>query len=305
MKRWFRLPFKSFLLGGVVLFTARTVWAAACCGGASAAPAVISGDDRALITSSYSFTEVAVDNVDAHGVWHKWDQHQQVQTFRLEGAHLISDRWQAGFTLPVVKRSHVKQTHEGLGDVAASLGYEYLTDWDYNPYRPKGIGFLQLTLPTAKARAESENGGLDSEGNGFFALGVGTLLTKIVGTYDLFATLEAHRSFQKKFSNAQMSGTLKPGSGGSLGLGAGYNLKDWRFGAAVTWTYEDAVKIDGPSPSPGAVERFATGVLSLGYLIEDEWTGTLSYADQTLFGNPVNTSLGKTLSLGLQKRWAR
>lgn len=298
MKLWSLLLF-SFILAP------QFSWAAACCGGGFAAPSIIVGDDKAQITTSYSFTEVAIDNVDSRGIWRKWDEHQQVQTFRLEGAHIVSDRWQTGFTLPIVQRSRMNQNYSGLGDVSASLGYEYLPDWDYNPIRPKGIGYLQFTLPTGKSRAESEVGGLDSRGNGFWAVGLGTLLTKAIGRYDVFSSLEVHRSFAKGVSNSQIQGTLEPGFGGNFGIGGGYNLSSLRFGGSVTWTYEDPIDIRGNTSSNGLPERYATAVVSTSYLASDEWAGTLIYSDQTIFGTPVNTSLGKTVALTIQRRWGR
>ncbi len=298
-------PWLASLFSLVFLLPGSLSWGAACCGGGFAAPSIIAGDDKAQLTTSYSYSEVVVDNVDSSGVWRKWDTHQQVQTFRLEGAHLISDRWQAGATIPVVQRSRLDQNYSGLGDVSGALGFEYLPDWDYNPLRPKGIGYLQLTLPTGKSRAESEVGGLDSRGNGFWALGIGTLLTKAIERWDLFSTVEIHRSFDKQVSNSQINGTLNPGFGGNFGLGAGYNTAFWRFGSSITWTYEDPINIRGSTNVDGSIERYATGILSASYLASNEWAGTISYSDQTLFGSPVNTSLGRTVALVLQRRWGR
>lgn len=297
MKLWLIL-LSNFILSKQAL-------AAACCGGGLSAPSLIVGDDRAQLTSSYSFSEVVVDNVDSKGVWRKWDHHQQIQTIKIEGAHLISDRWQMGFSLPLMKRTLLDESYSGVGDTSLSLGYEYLPDWNYHPLRPKGMSYLQLTLPTGKARAESDVGGLDSRGNGFWSLALGTLLTKIFGKYDALLTAQIHHSFSKKFSNSQAQGVLNPGFGGSFGLGGGYNLKSWRLGTGLTWAYEDPVNIEGSSPSQGSFERYATGALSITYLYNTHWTGTMSYSDQTLFGDPVNTSLGRTVALQLQHRWER
>ncbi len=278
---------------------------AACCGGGFAAPSIITGDDRAQLTSSLSYSEVVIDNVDASGIWRTWDEHQKVQTLKLEGARIISDRWQWGLSVPVVNRSRLSQNFSGLGDVNASLAYEYLRDWSYNPYRPKGIGYLQLTLPSGKSRAESEIGGLDSRGNGFWALGVGTILTKAVARWDLFSSFEIHRSFNKSVSNSQMNGYLKPGYGGNFGIGAGYNTASWRFGSSLIWTYEDPIDIRGETNTDGSLERYATAAASASYLWNSEWAGTLSYSDQTVFGSPSNTSLARSLSFVFQKRWPR
>lgn len=304
MKRTLVSFFSFFLVG--ILFSAKAK-AAACCGGGFAAPSIIAGDDKAQLTTSYSETKVVVDNVDTQGFWRKWGTHQQVQTFKIEGAHIFWDRFQAGLSIPVIQRSREGLKYSGLGDISTSLGYEYLPDWDYNPYRPKGIGFLQLTLPTGKSKADSEVGGLDSRGNGFWALGLGSLLTKTWAKFDSFASFELHRSFGKDVSNSQFSGKLEPGYGGNLGIGLGYNVKDYRLGYSITWTYEDAVKtrsISGTGNN-GSIERYATGVLNASYMANDEWSGTFSYSDQTLFGSPVNTSLGRSVALQVQRRWGR
>lgn len=298
MKPWYLLPFS-------LLLSAEAALGAACCGGGIAAPAMIAGDDRAQLTSSYSFTEVAVDSVDSRGIWRKWEHHQRVETFRVEGAHLLSDRWQAGFSLPVIRRSRLEQTYTGLGDVSATLAYEYLPDWDYHPIRPKGTGFLQLSFPTGKARAESDVGGLDSRGNGFLSVGLGTLLTKAMGPYDLFTLAEIHRSMPKDVANTSVKGTLRPGYGGTLTLGAGYNFWAWRIGPSLSWTYEDPVELRGDVSSSGTLERYTTAALALSYLPSDAWAGTLTYSDQTLFGSPLNTSLGRSFALQVQRRWGR
>lgn len=296
----------SFSFSGFVLLTLpQVVWGAACCGGGFAAPSIISGDEKAQITTSYSLTEVTINNVDSRGIWRKWDEKQQVMVMQLEGAHLISDRWQMGMALPVIQRSHFNEQHSGLGDVSVSLGYEYLTNWDYNPLKPKGIGFIQVTLPTGRSKAESEIGGLDSRGNGFWSLGVGTLLSKTIGAFDVFGIANVRHSFSKSISGRYVQGTLQPGWGGSVGVGAGYNIKAFRVGTSLTWFYEDPIDIEGPTTYLGSVERYATAMFSISYLSSTQWATTVSYLDQTLFGAPINTSLGRTISVLVQKKWNR
>lgn len=299
------LTLKSNFLLLALLFS-QQAFSAACCGGGVSAPSIIAGDDKAQVSFQYSFTSVVIDNVDPDGIWRKWENHQQVQTTRIEASHLISDRFQAGISVPMIQRKLNKETHSGLGDVSLTAGYEYLPDWDYNPYRPKGIGFLQITTPTGKSRAESEVGGIDSRGIGFWAVGIGTLLTKTIADWDAVGIFEIHHSFHKTVSNSQIDGTLKPGYGGTANLGFGYNTKNFRYGTSVAWTYEDPIDLeDNSSPFTGSIERYATGMLTVSYLASDEWLASVSYADQTLFGSPVNTSLGKTASLSLVRKWGR
>lgn len=296
----------SFLfLFSVTLLASATAGAAACCGGGVASPSLIAGDHRAQLGTSVSHTEILVHSVDTKGYWHRWKQRQQVQVLRLEGAQLLSDRTQAGFSLPVFRRTRDEETSGGLGDLSSSWGYEYLTDWDYHPWRPRGWGYLQAVLPTGRSKAESELGGLDSRGNGFWAVGAGTLLTKAWTRWDALLSFDLHRSFEKSVSTSQIQGKLRPGWGGNLGLGAGYNTKFLRWGGSLTWTYEDPIAIDGLSPSEGSLERYATALASVSYTANPEWSTTLSYTDQTLFGSPVNTSLGRGLQVQFQRRWER
>jgi hypothetical protein len=285
------------------LTVARSAWPAACCGGGFAAPALISGDDRAQLTASYGYSEIA-DDVGADSLWRRREGQELSQTFKLEAAHIFRDRWQAGAGIPLVKRSRAGESSTGLGDIAATLGYEYLPDWDYSPWRPKGLGFIQLTAPSGRSINESDAMyQLDARGRGFWAIGAGTLLTKIIGKWDLFSSLEAHRSFARHFANASAQGTLRPGFGGSLGFGAGYNLTALRFGGGITWTYEDPVDVSGTLNSLGSPQRYATASLSASYLMRDDLAVT--YTDQTWFGSPANTTLGRGALLLLQKRWPR
>ncbi len=298
-------PLIPLLFSFSLLLFSSPGFGAACCGGGFAAPSIIAGDEKALLTLSASQSEVTTD-VHTNGLWKKREEAEDIQTLKIEGAHLLSDRWHAGFSLPLTKRNRAQQVASGFGDLNTSLGYEYLPDWDYNPLRPKGVGFLQLTIPTGRSIYESENPlGLDSQGRGFWALGMGTLLTKTWSKLDAFANFEIHRSFDKSLDHDGVQGTLKPGWGHTLGMGAGINTTNFRFGSSLTWMEEGAVNLVGSQNSSGAAQRYATGALSVSYLANDEVAGTLSYSDQALFGSPSNTSLGQTLSLQLQRKWAR
>ena len=103
-----------------------------------------------------------------------------------------------------------------------------------------------------------------------------------------------------------VSGSIEPGFGGNFAVGCGFNLKDWRFGSSITWTVEEPVKIVEPSQTIlGGLERYATTALTVSLTSSDEWTETLNYTDQTWFGSPLNTSLGKGLAFQVQRRWLR
>jgi hypothetical protein len=294
-----------FSLGLLALLSPLPSFAAACCGGGFAAPALIVGDDFAKVTASYAYSSV-VSDVGADAYWRKLAADESSETLKLDAARVFWDSWQAGLSLPLVRRRKAGQSSTGLGDATASLGYEYLPDWDYNPWRPRGLGYLQLTAPTGKSVDEASAAfQLDSRGRGYWAAGLGTILTKIWGSWDAFVSLEGHRSFSREFRNEQFQGILHPGYGGAWGLGGGWNASALRLGASLTWSYEDPVGVTGTVTSPGSPQRFATAAVSASYLLSDLWAGTLTYADQTRFGAPTNTTLGRGVTLLVQRRWER
>lgn len=303
MNSWLSKSFSALLVLSVLV--PDSAGAAACCGGSFAAPSIIAGDDRAQLTASMGVTEVKINAVDADGVWYDSSPHQEVKSLKFEGAHIFRESWQAGFSAPLLSRSFNGKSATGLGDLSLDLGYEALPEWDYSVYRPRGIVFLQLNLPTGPTKMESA-GGLDNRGSGFWALGVGTVLTKTFGRWDFLSSLRVHRSFAKRVTVAKSQGEAEPGFGGDLGIGAGYSPKAaWRLAGGITWSYEDPVIFRGRETLEGGPERYATASLSVNHMDGEEWAETISYVDQTLFGAPVNTSLGIGVMFQVQRRWGR
>lgn len=303
-KQSLRLLF-SFLISFSAALVSSNTLGAACCGGGFAAPALIVGDDKAQFTTSYGYSHVVTD-VGADALWRKRTTAEASETFKAEAAHIFYDRWQAGLSIPVVRRSRAAESFSGLGDLSGTIGYEYLPDWDYSPLRPKGLAFLQLVLPTGRSINEASSvHQLDARGRGFWSLGIGTILTKVRGRWDLYSSLDVHRSFATSYNNATSQGTLHPGYGGGLGFGAGFNLAALRLGGGLLWSYEDPVDATGTLTSRGSPQRYANASLSASYLLQNEWATTLTYFDQTTFGRPLNTSLGRGVIFYLQKRWLR
>ena len=245
-------------------------------------------------------------DVNADGVWSHRDQPENSQTLRLEGARIFLDRWQAGFSAPLITRERYGQKSSGLADLQLMLGYEALPDWDYNPYRPKAVIFTSVLVPTGKSTFEADdNYGLDSRGQGFWALGVGALLTKGFRKWDFNTSVEAHRSFSKRVSKNGFDGTLIPGWGGTATLGAGYNENNLRLGFSLASTYEDPIRAEGNLNSDGAIKRWTTTSLLVSYRLDEDWACTGAFSDQSWLGSPSNTSLSQSASVLLQKKWSR
>ncbi|MFZ4713698.1 MAG: hypothetical protein ACOYL6_08305 [Bacteriovoracaceae bacterium] len=282
--------------------------AASCCGAGFTIPSIITSDDKAQIAGIYTHSKVDTD-VSVDGKWRKRNEDDRTDIFKLEGAHIIDDRWQTGLSIPFQKRTRSgsnANTSDGFGDITSQIGYEYLPDWNYNPYRPKGIGYMSLIFPTGRSIYESKDGsGIDSRGRGFWGVGMGTILTKTWTYLDANLNMEIHQSFQKQVDNQNVKGTIQPGKGGSLAIGSGFNWHDMRLGGLINWVYEEGINVKGTPSSQGHFTRYANGTVVFSYLLPNNSTISVSYTDQTQFGSPLNSSLSKSVTLFFQKRWER
>jgi hypothetical protein len=296
----------SFALVLLCLFICGTeAEAASCCGGGFSSPSIITGDERATLSSELSYATVTTE-VSSGGIWQTRSSPESLESLKLQGAHIFSDRFQIGASLPVIRRTRAASSSSGIGDTAFNLGFEVLPEWEFSEWRPRGVSYLTLVIPTGRSIQDaSESLQLDARGRGFWSLGLGTTLTKVLGTFDLVSAIEGHKSFAKSVSTAESQSELTPGFGGSLLVGAGFNFKDARIGASLTANYEDAVETRGPIASSGAPSRFATFTLSASRMLGDDWAAAVAYSDQHLFGAPINTSLLEGFSLSVQRRFAR
>ncbi len=280
---------------------------AACCGGAGALPSLITGDEKSFISSTLLQSNVHT-RVSQSGVWRHQKSLDETQTMRLDFARIFRDRFQYGFSLPVTSRKTEldrSKTSSGWGDFAAQAGYEYLTDWDYHPWRPRGVGYVNLTAPTGTSKYETLEQS-EIRGKGFYSAGVGTVLTKQWIKWDALIGAELRQGFSRSFQSGVFSGTVDPQWGRTLTIGGGYHVGSVRIGSLIAWVDEDKKVISSSEGLPDEEpEKFATGTMSITYSANPEWSGILSYSDQTIFGEPSNTTLSKTWLISLQKRWSR
>lgn len=303
-KKKSRILLFSFLF----IFVSQKSWGAPCCGAGFTIPSIITSDDKAQLAASYNYARIHAD-VFTNGDWRRRQEKDVTETYKLEGAHIFNDRYQVGVSVPYQKRVREgaqADSSAGFGDISFQLGYEYLPDWDYNPFRPKGIGYLSLITPTGRSIYESEDGsGIDARGRGFWGLGLGTVLVKKWGAWDANSNFEAHYSFPKEVNNSTTRGKVIPSYGGSAAVGGGYNWNKFRLGGLLNWFYEGPTDVTGTTPSEGTLKRYAVGSVLGSYLIQENQSLIVSYSDQTLFGSPLNTSLSKSVTIFFQQRWAR
>lgn len=297
-----RIQFFSFvILAALVFFYSNLSRAASCCGGGLSLPGLIVGDDQRLFSVTTSASQLREESL-ANGDWLSYSKPRTSQSLQMSVAQLLSDRWQLGVSSQLMRNdqniSGVDQSNVNFGDTSIFVGYEALPEWDYSAWRPRGYTFLQLVAPTGQSTESAIRRGTGVTGRGYWSAGPGVVLTKILGRWDAVASSEVHASVPRTENGAR----LAPDPGASAMLGAGYNLGNYRLSSSLTLNYEGPIRGDG-EPSP--FQRYTTAMFAATYSVKDDVSVSLSYADQTLFGEPVNSALNRTVALAVSKRWAR
>ncbi len=304
---------RSSFLGLFALIFSQISEAAPCCGGTANIPSLISGDDSAQLTTSILSSQVIAEAPVGGGIkYRKSNDNESARTIKIDAATLLSDRWQAGISLPMTQRSRNRGSSEasatGLGDISVNLGFEALPDWTYSPWRPKGIVFLTTTFPTGGSIYDAkELFRVDSRGRGFYSISAGLLLLKTWGAWDTSLVMEAHRPLSRTIKNELGELNLKPGWGtsGNFSLGVSPLNGDFRIGISMAPSFEAPVATEGLVSGQGEKVNLWTAATQLSYMANENLSMSLTYSDQTLIRASDNTALNRSVAFLIQKRWER
>jgi hypothetical protein len=304
---------RFFLFFAGLVISSEVAFAAPCCGGTANIPSVISGDDRTQFTTTLISSQVVADALVGGGIKNrKANDTETAQTLRMDAATLLSDRWQAGLTIPMTRRYRARGENRvssvGLSDVSFNLAYELVSDWTYTVWRPKVITFVSMIFPTGGSIYDAkELYRIDSRGRGFYALSTGAILIKSWGVWDASLVLEAHRPFSRTISNELGELYLKPGLGasGSVAVGVSPVNTDLRIGLSLNSTYDSPMSTEGVISGSGEKIYLWTPSAQVSYLANEFLSMSLLYSDQTLIRRSENTALNRSVSFLVQKRWER
>lgn len=304
MDEYLNKLFRKYSFSLLVLSSGRTALGAPCCGANFALPGIITAEDtRAQFSMSATESRVHAD-VTSAGEWIRRKESDRTRTLRLEASHLVGELSQIGIGLPIIQRSSAGEDSQGLGDLSLMAGHEFLSDWDYNPWRPKGIAFLTVLAPTGRSLYDGNSDAASgAKGRGLWGAGAGLILTKTWSRWDAMLSTEAHRFEPRKVAIGERSRTLLPGDGLSAQLGTGYSVQQTRFGIMAQWQYEQATRIRGEDNSEATPRRLSTLSLMLGQQIATWHSLQVVYADQTWLSSPSNTQLTRSMTLFWQYRW--
>ncbi|MBS1984524.1 MAG: hypothetical protein JST16_10160 [Bdellovibrionales bacterium] len=271
----------------------------------------MTGDDRAQVGLSLANGFVVADPpVGGLPVFRNSATNEQIQTTTLAGAYRLSDRFQLGAEVPVVRRaravSGVNYSKVGLGDLRASLGFELLPETYYSVWRPKGFAYLQLLAPGGKSIHDTTDPyQLDASSLGVWGLAAGVQFLKAWGSFDVLAAAQLQSFFAQSFRGPDGDFRLGAGWGGSFLVGAGYSPggSDWRLGLSVGPSYQAAQSYSGARTGTVDEKLVWNPTFQLSWMPSSAWSLSASYTDQTLLGPVHNVLLTRSVAMSIQHRW--
>ncbi len=310
------IHFVTFLLLVAIGFLLPSgCWASACCARSSAAPTLILGEDQAQLSFGASVGNVvALADSEGAAIFGGPGKTDKTQTYRLEGALLLSDRYQVGGSFSLVQHQVAQngsQDHSiGTGDTRMSAAYEFMPLWSYSKWKPQGFIFSVVTLPTGGSVYEAQSPfASDVTGNGFYSISIGSIFVKHWAFFDAFLMPEIHYSFPRTFQTSSNKFQVFPGFGGSIGFGVGVSPGggNLRMGLRIQPRLDQPRAIPTlDSPFEGSLHVGNCDVgFDLSYLISASDTAMMSYVDQTLLGPAMNSNLTRNFSVNFQHRWER
>jgi hypothetical protein len=301
-----------------LFFIHSSAQAAPCCAGSTALPALITGDEAKNFNFALSYGTVVGDAfgaLDGRLPEFRDDQssHEVRQNLTFNYATLISDRFQVGATVPVVRN----QIHSGrmgdtqtlLGDASFTFGYEALPEWEYSEWKPRVYTFVQAVLPTGHSTQVSETPlGTDVAGLGQWQAHLGAVAIKRWSDWDATVVAKLGRLFSQTFESAS-NGITRVGSswGLSASFGGGYSFGEiFRVGASLEPQYQSPQEVATSGLESSTSQKLVwNSGLTATALVGADSSLVLGYVDQTLFGPAINTTLARTFSVSFQQRFER
>lgn len=292
---------KTLVLFQALSFLSLKAQASSCCGQSSASYTVLFLKQK-LSTSfgvSYTDTQGRVNGGSTDfTVWSK--KKSQKQTFSFNGAFALSERNQVFMTASFLEASYEDSfggdQGSSLSDVLLGYSFEALPEYTYSAWKPEVYVSTFLNLPTGTsaydAKALSEGAGVT--GHDQLGAGVGLSIRKVRVPFILLTQLKVIRLFGKDFSGDEVSGFND--SSASAMVTYGSSLWGLGFSTGLTWAHLSGRRLNG---FKAGSSKSVTTIFSIQKVINEDFSASVSYSDQTLLGSPRNTLLNKAYSFNL------
>lgn len=295
---------KYFIIYILIIFSLK-VNASSCCGGGSSSSMIITSDNQKEFSFGIAHrSDIGQTNNSAQSTFNNDQIVDQKQTLSLSAGFLLKDYWQlalkTGIAKKTVHKSGLKETNQGLTEVEAQGTYEYLPEYNYHPYKPRGFIFVKVSIPTSKSIYDSESRILsDVRGSGLYSLTLGNFLFKKTNDFTFKLGLDLTHTFGGNFKSIQLKNYQKF----SIPLGISYVVpnSDFSVGATETFNYTlpkttVALSSNGQN-SKSSQEYYWDLNFFVNYSKERDSIWSISYSDSSIIGKSVNSPLYRSIAL--------
>ncbi len=286
-------------------------WAlgAACCAAGSSSRNLMTEFNRWEFRLSHRFSTVVAEQFGQGPVLF-WDDERQLQEHLLTPSvsFFIAPDWQGGVSWDLVSRQAAfvggGSESSGLapGDLNLFLAYEWLYPSPPQVWQPQVFLSYTQGLPTGRGLYQSQSPGVtDVTGGEQWTSRLGVHLFKSL--YRFRYSLESHWGW----SWPQSAGELQLLSRQELALTLGLlrltaGERSWSYGVSWTALFKEGRGLgEGREPQRAPAELVYELSPYILWTPEGDWTVTMSYGDQSIFGPVRNSQLSRRVSLAISR----
>lgn len=285
----------------LLIFLPKILYASSCCGGGSSSSMIILGDNKQEWSLGMTYRN-DLGQTDKLGNPHFNNSSTVDQQISLNFQYQrqVNDLFQLAAKSSIIQKRMKKQgrseKNQGLGDIDLQANYEFLPEYTYSLYRPRGFIYSKLTIPNSRSLYNSRSPIFsDVRGNGLYVFSLGISLNKKIAQYLLKAGFEVQHLFGQNFPEGRLNSYHKF----IVPFGITYSLEGLplSIGLNSTWNYQDQKKLEGHYASTSSSEYFWDLNAFINWSINRQETLGISYSDSTIIGKNINSPLFRSFSI--------
>ena len=275
---------------------------AACCGGSSTAPLIMAKEMKSTVI--FSLTKDSLTNSASNdGVTSSRSKELNSITDQLNvGAiYSLSPYLQlAGSFTYLSQYALTKATQEsssGLKDATIQLNYEFLPEYFYSTWKPRGFIFSSFTTPIGKSIYDSKKPfQTDAISNGQYSLNSGLYFIKNWSQWDANFLVSLSHVFSKDFQANGQAIQVRDYQKFISNIEIGFTPENsnLRVGTLFNFSYQGEKKI---SNSPALNESYHLGLGINGIYQFSKFNIGINYLDQSFFNFAKNKELSQTIGV--------
>lgn len=276
-------------------------FAGSCCGGGSSSSLILISDNKEEYGIGMSFrNDVGQTDSDGYSSFYSGQTKDQQLNLNIQYQRIIADRFQAAFKTSFVQKdinkSNIHETKNGPGDIELQGTYEFLPEYTYSMFKPRGFVYLKQGIPLSRSLYNSQSAVFsDVTGSGFYSTSIGSFFLKHVSDYNLKLSLEWQHFYSRSFGALTVANYEKF----YVPIGISYAIPASKFalGLGQNFNYQSPKRFSGSVNGSSNKEYFWETNFNITYSVNLTQNVSMSYSDSTLTGKNVNSPLYRSIGI--------